>query len=298
MRTYLIPLLLIVLLLSCNRNIHPADAHGNFEADDMIVSSEIGGQIIRFDPREGNRLRAGDTIAIMDTTQLYLQTEQLKATMKALQEKLPDQARQLAVYDQQISKLESDEIRDSNLVQSNAAPKKQLDDIRAALALALRQRSAAKSSLGTETRSILAQEEPLHYSYLAAEDQLHKCYVVNPMDGTVLETYVKAYEILPPGKPLYDIAPLDTLNLRAFIGETQLPGIRVGDSVRVRTDLPQGKGQFQEGWVTWISSQAEFTPKIIQTRDERANLVYAIKIRVPNSGGAIKIGMPAEVYFR
>jgi membrane fusion protein YbhG len=287
---------LLILFAACNNNRDKADAYGNFEADDIVISSQASGQLLQFIPDEGTLLHAGDTIAIVDTTQLYLSARQIAANIAAIREKLPDAAKQLAVYDQQMDKLQQDINRDENLVKYNAVPKKQLDDEKAQLAITMQQKTAAASTLNTQTKGLLAEIDPLHYQLLETEDKLQKCYVINPINGTVLNTYTKQYEVVQPGKALYDISPVSPIILRAYITEPQLHAVKIGDSVTVKTDIGNGQLQTEKGKITWISSEAEFTPKIIQTKDERANLVYAMKIDVANNG-SLKIGMPAEVYF-
>lgn len=290
-------LLLVVSIAGCNRNKNDADAYGNFEADEVVVSSEATGKLLVFSPGEGMHFKAGDTVAVVDSMQPYLRKKQLEASIAAIYKKLPDKGAQLAVYDEKIKSLNREVARTANLVQANAAPQKQLDDLKSDLEVADRQRAALETSLNTETSGMLAEVDPLRYELLQADDQLSKCIVTNPIDGIVLNTIVKTSEIVQPGKPLYEIAPLDPILLRAYVVEAQLPEIKLGDSVTVKTDAPDGSLVSRSGKITWISSESEFTPKIIQTREERVSQVYAVKIKVVNDG-SLKIGMPAEVYFK
>lgn len=286
----------LVLLLACNPGGRKTDAFGNFEADELLVSAEAGGKLMKFTPDEGMKLKAGEEVALVDTTQAYLRMRQLETTIQALYKKLPEKGSQLAVYDERIKKLRKEVTRIGNLVSSHAAPQKQLDDLEAELEVTLRQRKALETSLNTQTNGMLAEVEPLRYQLMQAEDQLAKCRVSNPIDGIVLNTMVREAEFVQMGKPLYKIAPLDPIILRAYVVETQLPNVKLGNEVTVRTDAPDGSLVDHHGKVTWVSSEAEFTPKIIQTRDERASQVYAVKIEVPNDG-SLKIGMPGEVVF-
>ncbi|MCF8257619.1 MAG: HlyD family efflux transporter periplasmic adaptor subunit [Flavobacteriales bacterium] len=287
---------LLGLLASCAGNGDKADAYGNFEADELTVSAESSGKLIAFTAEEGALLKAGDLIAIIDTTQLYLRKKQVEATIAAVSKKLPNEAAQLAVYTERIDKLNSEIIRLTALVKANAAPSKQLDDLQAELAVTTKQKEATASMLSTQTQGTLAEIEPMRFQRMQLEDQLQKSYVHNPIDGVVLTTLAKAGELTMQGKALYKIASLNPLVLKAYVSEDMLGQVKIGNKVRVMTDSPDGTMKESEGTVTWISSEAEFTPKIIQTRDERTTLVYAMKIDVENDG-SLKIGMPAEVEF-
>lgn len=287
---------LLGLLAGCTGNGDKADAYGNFETDELTVSAETSGKLLVFDVEEGQTLKAGDLVAVVDTTQLYLKKMQVQASIAAVRKKLPNEAAQLAVFDQRMEKLNTEIIRIGKLVEANAAPSKQLDDLKAELDVTMKQRSATASTLGTQTQGMLAEIDPLKFQLMQIEDQLRKSYIYNPVNGTVLTTLAKASELTMQGRPLYKIASLDPLTLRAYVSEDMLSQVKIGDNVTVNTDAPDGTMKSSEGTVTWISSEAEFTPKIIQTRDERTTQVYAMKIDVPNDG-SLKIGMPAEVEF-
>lgn len=296
MKHTLIYLSFIGLLASCSGSDDKADAYGNFETDELTVSSEASGKLLVFNAEEGQNLKAGALVAVIDTTQLYLKKEQVKAAISAVRKKLPNEAAQLAIFDQRMDKINTEIARISKLVAANAAPSKQLDDLKAELDGTMKQRAATASTLGTQTQGMLAEIEPLRFQLMQIEDQLRKSYIYNPIDGSVLTTLAKAGELTMTGKALYKIAALDPLVLKAYVSEDMLGEVKIGDKVTVNTDTPDGTMKSTEGTVTWISSEAEFTPKIIQTKDERTTQVYAMKIDVPNDG-SLKIGMPAEVEF-
>jgi len=299
-----------LILFSCKQSAKQADAYGNFEAEDMIVSAEAGGQILALSIEEGQTLKAGDIVGRIDSLQLILKKEQLQASIKAIAAKSPAISAQLAVFEkqkgavqQQLSTLESEKQRVQNLLKSDAATPKQLDDLNAQIEQAKRQmdviieqRGASNASLATQKGGLLAEIGPLQKQIAQIEDQIAKCRIRNPVAGTVLAQYAEAGEIVSFGKPLYKTASLDTLVLRAYFGGDQLASIKLGQNLKVSIDGPDKTMQEFPGTITWISPKAEFTPKIIQTKEERVNLVYAVKIAVPNDG-RLKIGMPGEVHF-
>lgn len=286
----------LMALTGCNGGDESADAYGNFEADELTVSAETGGKLLEMNIQEGENLDSGAVAALVDTTQLYLRQQQLKASIEAARSRLPNRATQLAVYDEQISKLEREVKRQQALVEANAAPSKQLDDLQAELTLFRRKRTAAASTLNTQTASTNAELEPLRYQLLQVEDQLARSRIINPIRGTVLTTMAMRGELVGPGRPVYRIASLDPIILKAYVSEDLLSGLKLGQDVRVLSDGADGELEEHTGTLTWISSEAEFTPKMIQTRDERTTQVYALKISVPNDG-SLKIGMPGEAYF-
>ena len=296
MKHTLIYLSFIGLLASCTGSGEKADAYGNFETDELTVSAQASGKLLVFNAEEGQDLNADALVAVIDTTQLYLKKEQVKATIDAVRKKLPNEAAQLAIFDQRMDKIKTEIARVQKLVDANAAPSKQLDDLKAELDGTMKQRAATASTLGTQTQGMLAEIDPMRFQLMQIEDQLRKSYIYNPINGSVLTTLAKAGEMTMTGKPLYKIASLDPLVLKAYVSEDMLGEVKIGDKVTVNTDAPAGTTKSAEGTVTWISSEAEFTPKIIQTKDERTTQVYAMKIDVPNDG-SLKIGMPAEVEF-
>ncbi|MCB0534178.1 MAG: efflux RND transporter periplasmic adaptor subunit [Lewinellaceae bacterium] len=309
MKYPLITLSLLLSLAACKDNGPQADAYGNFETDEMIVSAEASGRILELNLEEGQVLSVGQTLGRIDSTQLVLKKEQLQAAIRAIAAKSPAISAQLAVFEkqvnttkQQLSALKREKQRVESLLKSDAATPKQLDDLNDQIVLAerqmdviLEQRSATDATLSTQKSGLLAEILPLQKQIAQLEDQIEKCHIVNPTAGTVLSTYAEPGEIATFGKPLYKLANLDHMILRAYVAGDQLGNVQLGQSVKVAIDAPDGAMQEFPGKVTWISSKAEFTPKIIQTKSERVNLVYAVKIEVENPEGKLKIGMPGEV---
>lgn len=291
-------LLLIALLLpSCDAGENAFDASGTFEAEEVIVSAEVTGTIERLDVQEGAAVGRGEPLGWIDSTQLYLRKKQLLAQVEAILARRPDIATQLASYRVQLETAEREEERVSNLVKAAAATQKQLDDARAQVALIRRQMQAHRSSLDLSSQALVSETLPLSAQVEQLDDQLRRCRLVNPMNGTILARYAEAHELAAPGKPLYKIADLSSVLLRAYITGSQLPLLKLGQTVKVFVD--NGSGGFKQypGAITWISDKAEFTPKTIQTKEERADLVYAIKVQVKNDG-YLKIGMYGEVKFQ
>ncbi len=301
---------LILLLFSCNPADETADAYGNFEAIETTVSAQATGELRSFTVQEGESLDSGQAVGRIDTGQLELRKAQLQASQQAVQSRAPNVTAQLSAYEQQIAvqqqqrkTLLREQERAENLVAAGAAPTKQLDDVNAQLetldrqiALTRQQRTAQASALNTQRRGTVAETAPLAQQVKQLDDQMRKATVVNPIGGTVTVKYAEPGEVVSYGKPLYKIAALDNITLRAYVGGDQLVNVKPGQRVQIGVDAPEGALKTYDGVVTWISSKAEFTPKVIQTREERVNLVYAMKIIVRNDGG-LKIGMPGEVRF-
>ncbi|KGN81298.1 hypothetical protein HQ35_04480 [Porphyromonas cangingivalis] len=288
-------ILLLGVFCSCG-NQHSFDASGAFEAEKVVVSSQAQGVIMEFNVEEGAELRAGETIGYVDSTQLHLKREQLLAQIEAVSSRKPEMALQLASLEEQLATAKREKERLTNLVRGDAATQKQLDDAEAHVKVLQRQITAQRSSLQISVNAIDKETKALQVQVKQVEDQLQKCRIVNPIRGTVLAKYASANEITAIGKPLYRIVDLSEMTLRVYITGDQLPKLKLNQQVTVYTD--NGDGGFTEahGTVTWISDKAEFTPKTIQTRDERANLVYAVKIKVANDG-MYKIGMYGEITF-
>ena len=284
----------IAILTSCGSGGKKTDAYGNFEAVEVNVSSEGSGKIMKFVLEEGNLLKAGDMVGYIDTMQLYLKKVQLIASIHSLYAKVPDVGIQINVYNEQLSTAETEQKRIEKLVKSGAATTKQLDDINAQVLLIHRQISATESSLNTQSKGILADIDPLRAQISQVEDMIKKSLIVNPIDGTVLSKYAEVGELADEGKQLYKIANISEIILRAYFSGEQISQIKIGQKCTVSIDVPGDKFKEYAGTVTWVSDKAEFTPKIIQTKDERVNLVYAVKVLVKNDGG-IKIGMPGEL---
>jgi HlyD family secretion protein len=299
----------IIIGLSCctgKENIY--DASGTFEAVETIVSAEATGRIMRLDLEEGQELKAGQIVGYIDSVQLSLKKKQLEAQIRATGSKVPDIVAQTNVYKQQsaVSRVRLDNLlyekkRIENLLKADAATPKQLDDINAQidelqkqLEVIARQEAAQTSVLRTQTSGLRADVQPLVVQIEQINDQLAKSRIVNEVAGTVLSKYAEVNELASVGKPLYKVADLSTIILRAYVTGDQLPAIKIGQVVKVLVDDKGGKYRELPGTIEWISNKAEFTPKTIQTKDERANLVYAMKIRVKNNG-LLKIGMYGEV---
>jgi HlyD family secretion protein len=270
------------------------DATGTFETDEVIVSAEAAGSLIKFDVDEGYILKQDQIVGYVDTMQLYLKKKQLQASIKSLLSKRPDIASQLATIQEQINTAQSEKERFEKLVKSNAATQKQLDDINNQIELLNKQYKATQTSLKITAEGLEGDTYPLAAQIEQLEDQISKSIIKNPINGTVITKYAKQSEITANGKALYKIGNLDTLILRVYVSGNQLVKIKLGQNVKVFSD--DGNGGFREtsGQIYWISAKSEFTPKTIQTKDERANLVYAVKIRVRNDG-FLKIGMYGEI---
>jgi HlyD family secretion protein len=301
---------LAVLVSSCNQNKLKTDASGVFESDEVIVSAQQNGQILSFPIKEGDTIRKGAIIGNIDMSNTVLQKQQVQATIHALQEKATNPKpqielvkKQVAVQQSQLAQQLRERTRTENLLKADAATQKQLDDINAAIdqlrkqiAVSEQQISLDKSNIATQNSTIFSEKAPLQKSVAQIQDEINKGKIVNPISGTVLTKYALEGEMATTGKALYKIADLDTLTLRAYITGAQLTSVKLGGSVKVYTD--DGTKNYKEypGKVSWISDKSEFTPKTIQTKDERANLVYAVKIRVKNNG-YLKLGMYGEVKF-
>jgi len=285
-----------LLTTSCGKSDVNADASGTFEATEVIVSAEGTGKILSFNIEEGQVLTANEAVGTIDSTQLYLRTQQLIASQKALQSRRPNVQKQIAALEQQIATAKTERTRIENLVKANAANQKQLDDMNAQIAVLGKQSIALKSTLETTNEGISGDSEALRIQIEQIKDQLNKSKITSPINGTVLVKYAEMGEIAAPGKALFKIADTDNMILRAYITGDQLTQLKIGQKVKVLAD--SGKDDMKEysGVLSWVSSKAEFTPKTIQTRDERANLVYAIKVNVKNDG-YLKIGMYGNVQF-
>src|SRR5574338_387231 len=294
--TLISSLALSVFLLSCSNGNGDFDATGTFESEEVIVSAEATGKLIFFNIEEGMNLKKDQIAAVVDTTQLYLKKRQLESTIKSVLVTQPDIPTQLASIKEQIITAEREKNRIDNLVKTNAATSKQLDDINSQLEVLNKQYDAARSSLTITKQGIISQTLPLKTQVEQIQDQINKSITKNPVDGTVLTRYAMQNEVTSNGKALYKIADLSTMTLRAYINGEQLSQIKLGQKVKVFVDNGEGNQKELSGEIYWISSKAEFTPKTIQTKDERANLVYAIKVKVINDG-YLKIGMYGEVKF-
>ncbi len=288
-------LILPVLLPSCQEPEAVADAYGNFETTEVIVSAETGGRVVLLDVEEGQTLAAGALTGIIDTTPLVLQKRQLEARIRAIRAKTQSAEPQIAVLDEQIRNLERERRRLQALLEEQAATPKQYDDLNGQLEVLEQQVETAKDQTAILNRGILAEIEPLRAQIAVLDDQIRRCYLYNPIGGVVLTKMAERSEVTAPGKPIYKIARMKEMVLRAYVSGAQLPQVRIGQEVEVIIDADRQSDQTTTGTVTWIASEAEFTPKIVQTKEQRVNLVYAVKVSVPNPEGLLKIGMPGAI---
>jgi HlyD family secretion protein len=302
--------LVVLTAAACNQHKLNTDASGVFESDEVIVSAEQNGKLLSFPIQEGDSLSKNAIVGQIDMSNTIIQKEQVEATIKALQQKTTNPRpqtelvqRQLAVEESQLEQQQREKQRTQNLLKADAATQKQLDDINSAIdqlqkqiAVSKQQIALDNSNIATQNRTIFSEQAPLEMSAAQIQDNINKGKVVNPIKGTVLTKYALQGEMTTTGKALYKIANLDTLILRAYVTGSQLTQVKLGQTLKVYAD--QGSDQYREypGEIFWISDKSEFTPKTIQTRDERANLVYAVKIHVKNDG-YLKLGMYGEVKF-
>lgn len=288
---------LMIMLSACGNDSDKYDATGTFEATEVLVSSEASGRLLRFDVEEGTKLTAGQEVGLVDTVQLYLKKMQLQASMKSVESQRPDFNKQIAATKQQIATAHREKNRVENLLKAGAANQKQLDDWEAQIALLERQLAAQMSSLQNSTNSLTEQGSSVGLQIASIEDQLSKCHIVSPISGTVLAKYTEAGELAAVGKPLFKVADVEQIYLRAYITSEQLSQVKLGQEVTVFSDYGNDNRKEYPGVVTWISDRSEFTPKTILTKDERANLVYAVKVAVKNDG-LLKIGMYGELRLK
>ena len=285
-----------LMMVACGGNEKAYDATGTFEATETTVYAEQSGALLTFSVNEGDHIEAGKEVGLIDTTQTWLKIQQLDATKEVYQSQKPDMERQIAATRQQLSKAQQDEQRYRELVADGAAPSKMLDDASSQVKVLQKQLDAQISSLSTSTRSLDKQTVAANVQIEQLRDMLRKCHIVTPTKGTVLEKYVERGEFVAIGKPLFKIADTEQMFMRAYVTSAQLQDIRIGQHVKVFADYGDGQKKAYDGTVSWISSRSEFTPKTILTDDERADLVYAVKIAIHNDG-FVKIGMYGEVKF-
>ena len=284
---------ILMLTASCGKQT-TFDAQGTFEATEIVVSSEATGKILHFEAEEGTLVEAGQQVGAMDSLQLHLQRKQLIAQQSALLNSRPDIKKQMSSLREQIAKQKSELQRVENMLRDGAATQKQHDDINAHIRVLEGELEATLSTLGKNTASINDNSASLEAQIAALDDRIAKCHIIAPTNGTVLVKYAEAGELATVGKPLMKIANLEKIYLRAYFTSDQLANIRLGDTVKVIADFGGDEQHEYEGRIAWISSESEFTPKNIQTKNSRANLVYAVKIAVKNDG-RLKIGLAGEV---
>lgn len=292
MKHTLFVILSLSFLIGCNNNQERSDAYGNFEAETVIVSAESTGKILQFNIEKGQNIEAGSVTALIDTIQIQLQLLQIDAQKAAVDSRQESINSQIAVLEEQKKNLEINEARTKKMLQDGAATQKQLDDIQGQMSVIDKQIESTK----TQFVAVSKELEVLEAQKTSLLDLLSRCAVKSPVSGTILETYVEQGELTATGKSLFKIADLSELELKIYVSGAQLPNIQLGQQVDVLIDKTENENQTLSGKITWISSEAEFTPKIIQTKEERVKLVYAVKVAVKNDG-TLKIGMPGEVNF-
>lgn len=280
----------MLLATGCSKDRNQYDATGNFEATEVVVSSEVNGRILEFPVTEGSTVSRGEQLGLIDSTQLHLQKLQIESNILALRSNRPDINGQLAPLEEQLAKQRREKTRVENLMKADVTTQKQLDDITSAISVLEKQSDAQRTALNNSARSLDAQIAAAQAQLEQTEEQLSKCRITSPIDGTVVAKYAQAGELAIAGKPLLKIADLDNIYLKAYLVSSQLPLVKLGQKVKVYADFGAGERREYEGTVTWISDRSEFTPKNIVTSDDRANMVYAIKVAVPNDG-YVKIGM-------
>nr|WP_319997472.1 HlyD family efflux transporter periplasmic adaptor subunit [uncultured Draconibacterium sp.] len=278
------------LLMACQTNNDTADAYGNFEAEAVIVSAETPGKILELNVDKGDKIEAGFSAALIDTVQLHLQLLQLDAQQTAVAAKRQSIQSQIAVFQEQKTNLKINEERIQKMLKDGAATQKQLDDIQGQISVIDKQIDNTK----TQFTLINKEQEVLEAQKASVSDKLNRCNIKSPVSGTILETYAEQGELTTAGKALFKIADISELELKVYVSGAQLPHVKLGQQLDVLVDKNSKENQHFSGTITWISSEAEFTPKIIQTKEERVKLVYAVKVTVKNDG-TLKIGMPGEV---
>ena len=287
---------LLALFSACGNGAPKYDATGTFETTEVLVSAEASGRLLYFDIEEGMLLKAGEEVGVVDTVQLYLKKLQLEASIKSVEEQRPDILKQVAATKEQISAAERERNRVANLLKVGAANQKQLDDAEDQLEVLRKQLVAQNSTLSNSHQSLTWQSSSVGIQVAQVEDQLKKCHITSPITGTVLAKYAEPGELTAMGTPLFKVADTEQMYLRAYITSEQLSQVKLGQKVTVFSDYGIDEHKQYPGVVTWISDTSEFTPKTILTKNERANLVYAVKIAVHNDG-LLKIGMYGGVEF-
>ncbi len=292
MKQYLLQIFAGIILVSCSNDKNKPDAYGTFEATEVMVSSLATGQILKFDVEEGQLLDSGKMVGFIDTTDLWLKRKQAIETRDATGSRKDDITSQIAVQDQNRENVLVEKNRVERLLRDGAATQKQMDDINASLNLIDKQVASLKIQFG----GISSQVASITQQIAQLDQSINRSKIINPIKGTVLTKYAEKDEVATYGKPLYKIADLSEITLRAYVSGSQLPLIHLGSTIDVAFDKDENNNTHIQGLVSWISPSAEFTPKTIQTKEERVNLVYAVKVRVKNDG-SMKIGMPGEIRF-
>lgn len=292
MKTKLVVIILMALLAACTGNNNGSDAWGNFESKEIMVSAEAQGKLLQLTIEEGDVLEKDQIVGVIDTTMQFLQKQQLIAQKQAVSTKIANVNAQIAVQEEQKQNLGKEKNRIEKLFTEKAATQQQFDDITSKFEIVNKQIAATKTQIDAIYKELNVIDKQID----VLNEQIRKAGIINPIHGTVLEKYIEAGEMAAMGKAIYKISKLDEIDLRVYVSGAQLPMVKIGQEVAVFLDKNKKENQQYTGVVSWISNQAEFTPKIIQTKEERVNLVYAVKVRVKNDGN-IKIGMPGEVKF-
>ena len=283
---------MLASLISCNKNNDRADGYGNFEATEVTISAEANGKIEYLKLEEGDILEPKTQVGLIDTTQLYFNKQQLIASKSTVYSKSANVLSQIKVLQEQLKTTLIEKKRIQNMFAENAATKRQVDEIDGKVSVIQEQ----IKSVQTQNAPIVNEVKSIDVQIEKINDQIQKSKIINPIKGTVLAKYSEPNEVTAFGKPLYKIADISEMTLRVYISETQLSQIKVGQNVTVKIDAEKEMKSFP-GTISWIASSAEFTPKVVQTKEERVNLVYAVKVKVKNDG-SLKIGMPAEMWIK
>ncbi len=284
----------LLIFMGCSNKNNQTDAYGNFEATTTTISAEANGKLLTFSLNEGDQLKANQLVALIDTTRLILQRKKLEASLGTLPKKLRNTLADIAVLQNNKNNAIRERNRLERLVEKKAATTKQLDDANGQIDVINKQIDAIKSNTQTGNAAILAEQEPILAQINIINEQIKNAYLYNPISGTVLTKLAEQHEMVRQGAPLYRIGNLDTLTLKFYVDAVQLQSLVLGQNIEVLTDKGEEKYAAHTGTITWIAEQAEFTPKTIQTKEDRVNLVYGVKAKVPNYG-SLKIGMPAEI---
>lgn len=282
-------------LSACHNQKSEVIGSGSFEATEVLVSSEVNGRVLEWDIEEGSTIQQGEQVGLVDTTQLFLQREALLRSGKGIRANQPNIATQTKALEVKLEELQSNRDRTARLLKAGIATQKQLDDLDSGIAAVESQLSAARSTLSNQSSQITAQSSAIDIQVAQVDDLIERSKIAAPISGMVLANYIHRGELAGQGRPLFRVGNLETLFLRAYVQNDQLGTLHLGDEVKVQVDGENGEKRSYPGTISWISSRAEFTPKTVQTDDERSNLVYAIKVRVPNSDGTLRIGMYGEV---
>ncbi len=291
-KKYLWMIIPALLLVACSGNEEKADAYGNFEATEITISAQGSGELMQFNLEEGDHLKAGTFIGWIDTTDLSLKKQQFRAQEAGIRSKIATLNAQAAVYAQQRRNAVRDLNRFEAMLKDSAATQKQVDDMQGQVEVIDKQ----IQSVDVQKKAVNSEIDAVRKQIAQVEEAIHKSIIRQPVDGTVLTKYVNAHEVVVPGKPLYKFADLREIKLKVYVSGAQLPYLKIGQQVQVLVDKNAKENRSLTGTVSWISENAEFTPKIIQTKKERVNLVYAVKVLVKNDG-TLKIGMPGEINF-